>query len=483
MNTALTKKKKIGYGFGILTESLIYNMFYTYYLTFLIEIAGIKPAYSSIIIFLSIAWDAITDPMVGNYADKPGVDKRKMMKLSIVPLALVFILAWTAFGAGFSSQLAKVIVYTLITMCIWIFYTFYTISYYAVVAELTEDYDERTNIRSISSLINASAVGLGNILPALVPTVMIYVGKNSSYAVIAVIVSILAIIGGFVCVKSLGGVYTPRQAAGNEPQITLLDTVKTYGGIMKLKPTKWFLIFVFFFLASTSMIQSNLTYMVVDCIGMEYDTGIAIVIISLVVFMALTVPIVEKIAVKTDRRITSIIFLTFTAAGEVVCKLIGLDASIGGFKIMAIICPALLGIAIGTFWTFFYPMGYDLVELDEYVTGKRKESAITALPQLVQKFGSAFGIFMVGQLLTAYGYNKSADIAGQESLIKAVTDKAIIGGMENISTVIPAAGLVISLIALIIFPMNRKRFNILTEKLAAKRKGEEVSDEGLEKLL
>ena len=53
--STLTKKKKTGYAFGIFTESLIYNMFYTYYLTFLIEIAGIKPAFSSIIIFISIA--------------------------------------------------------------------------------------------------------------------------------------------------------------------------------------------------------------------------------------------------------------------------------------------------------------------------------------------------------------------------------------------------------------------------------------------
>ena len=38
----LTRKKKTGYAFGIFTESLIYNMFYTYYLTFLIEIVELN---------------------------------------------------------------------------------------------------------------------------------------------------------------------------------------------------------------------------------------------------------------------------------------------------------------------------------------------------------------------------------------------------------------------------------------------------------
>ncbi|MDE6470139.1 MAG: MFS transporter, partial [Eubacterium sp.] len=141
------------------------------------------------------------------------------------------------------------------------------------------------------------------------------------------------------------------------------------------------------------------------------------------------------------------------------------------------------GMGVGTFWPFFYSMGYDLVELDEFKTGERRESIITALPQLVQKFGSATGILMAGQLLSAYGYDSSKDTAGKESLITVVTDPHIVGGMENISTVIPAAFLAVSIIALIFYPMTRKNVNALMTQLNKKRKGEAYSTEGLEKLL
>lgn len=486
MTSALTKKKKVGYAFGIFTESLLYNMFYTYYLAFLIEIVGIQARFASIVIFISIAWDAVTDPIIGNYTDRGGVDKRKVMKFSILPLGVVFIAAWTAIGAGFTSQSAKILLYTVISMAIWVFYTMYTIPYYAVVAELTEDYDERTKIRSLASLLNAGAVGLGNVLPALVPTVAIMLGerfKSNSYAVIAAIISVLAVILGFVCVKSLEGVYTPKPVNENAGKVTVKDTFKTFAEILKLKPAKFFLAFVFFFLTASSMLQSNLTYMVVDCIGMDYDTGIVYVIISMVVSMAIVVPIVEKVAEKTDRRIATIIFLTLTMVGEIICKLVGLDATIGSFKIMTVICALLLGMGAGTFWTFFYSMGYDLVELDEFKTGERRESIITALPQLIQKFGSAFGILMAGQLLSAYGYDSSQDIAGQESLIKVVTDEKIINGMENISTVIPAAFLAVSILALMFYPMTRKNVNTLMDALNAKREGKEYSTNGLERLL
>ncbi len=483
--SSLTKKKKLGYAFGIFTESLLYNMFYTYYLTFLIEIVKIKPSFASIVIFISIAWDAITDPMIGSYTDRAGVDKRRVMKMSILPLAVIFIASWTSIGAGFTSQTAKIILYTVLSMLIWVFYTMYTIPYYAVVAELTEDYDERTQIRSLSSLLNAGAVGLGNILPALVPTVAILLGERFSsnrYAVIAALVSVLAVIFGFVCVKSLNGVYEPKKVGPSEKS-NLKATFKTFGEILKMKPSKFFFLFVFFFLTGSSMIQSNLTYMVVDCIGMSYSSGIVYVIITMVVSMGVVVPVVEKVAEKTDRRTACLIFLTIAVIGEVIAKIVGLDAEIGGFKIMTVVCAALLGIGAGTFWTFFYSMGYDLVELDELKTGHRRESIITALPQLTQKFGSAFGILMAGQLLSAYGYDSANDIAGQEDSIVRITDAHIIGGMENISTVIPAAFIALAVIMLFFYPMTRKNVSKMMSALSAKREGGEYSTDGLEKLL
>lgn len=488
MKTALTKKKKLGYAFGIFTESLLYNMFYTYYLTFLNEIVGIKPMYSSIIIFVSIAWDAVTDPMIGNYTDRPGVNKNKVMKVSILPLAVVFVVAWTSIGAGFTSQLAKILLYTVISMAIWVFYTMYSIPYYAVVPELTEDYDERTDIRSLSSLLNAFCVGIANILPALVPTVAILLGKkfeSNAYAVIAAILSVLAVVLGFVCCKSLEGVYEPKQAKAGEPvsKLSLRTTFADFGSILKLKPAKWFFLFVFFYLATSSMIQANLTYMVIDCIGMEYDTGIAIIIVTLVLTMAAIVPLVEKVAMKKDRRFATIVFLSIALVGEVVIKLIGLDVSVGGFKIMAVVAPLVLGIGNGTFWTLFYSMAYDLVELNEFKTGERKESTITALPQLVQKFGAGFGILLAGQLLSLYGYDASGDVAGNESFFTQVTDPHIINGMENISTIIPAALLVISLISVILYPVTKKRFEALKVQLERKRSGEEYTTDGFEKLL
>ena len=142
---------------------------------------------------------------------------------------------------------------------------------------------------------------------------------SNSYAVIAALISVMALIFGFICIKSLKGVYNPKPVAQGNTHITLRDTFKAFFTVFSSRAAKIFLVFVFFFLTGSSMIQSNLTYMVVDCVGMEYDTGIVYVIISLVISMVIVVPVVEKVAIKKDRRFACLTFLSATLVGLVIC--------------------------------------------------------------------------------------------------------------------------------------------------------------------
>ncbi|MBR5427768.1 MAG: MFS transporter, partial [Clostridia bacterium] len=99
----------------------------------------------------------------------------------------------------------------------------------------------------------------------------------------------------------------------------------------------------------------------------------------------------------------------------------------------------------------------------------------------VQKFGSAIGILLQGVILNAYGYDAGAE-TGADAATFVRPAEHIVKGMENVSTVIPAAVLVIALIFLILYPMTRKTYNLLTEQLKNKREGKPVDTTGLEKL-
>lgn len=461
----LTKRKKLGYCSGISAESILYNMYYTYYLVFLTDVAHMSPSLAGTVSLISVIWDAVTDPIVGHFADKKGADKRKFMLRAAFPMGLTFVAAFIPLGD--TSDAFKFIFYTAMTMFFWLAYTIYTIPYYAVVAEITEDYDERTDIRGTSSLFNTVAIFLGNAVPALLPGLIIGMGVSASlgWLFTSALLAVLAVLSAVVAARSLRGIELKK--AADQPGAQEKIKVTEYVQILKIKPFCWFVMFVFFFLIASSMIQTNFAYLVQARLGMS-DEGMVIVIITLVASMGLMIPIVTKLAEKTDRRKTGIIFVSIMLAGLIVIKLIGIDNTP---MLIASVFTVALGLAC--FWTIFYSMAYDLVEVDEFINGKRRESMITAFPQFFQKFGSAIGMWIAGQVLDFGKYDGALEVQPE-------TAKEAI---ENIATVIPAAFLVLALIGIIMYPVTRKSFALLSSQLENKRNGKEYSTEGLEKLI
>lgn len=466
-----TGKRRLGYCTGILTESLLYNMFYTYYLVFLTDVVGMRPLLASTISLISVLWDAVTDPIIGYYADRGTNDKRKFMARALFPMLISFICAFIPLGG--MAQWGKFIFYVAMTMIFWLAYTFYTIPYYAIVADITQDYDERTAIRGESSLINVAAIAAGNIVPSVLPAAFISIGFSAymGWLTTAAIMSVIAVAFGIITVVSLRAIKLTKTEETKklyQDANSSKDIFKTFLEILKLKPFKTFVLFIFFFLAASSMLQTNIYYMIKYCIGVPYDKYVPIFIVGLVVTMGIVIPIVTKVAEKTDRRKTCIIFFSISCVGLIISKIIGLRS-----LPMLFTQPIFMGIAAGAFWTVFYSMSYDLVEIDEFNHGTRRESIITAFPQFIQKFGAAIGMWIAGLILQVTGYNAKLD----------VQSAATVSGIENISTLFPAILLAISILGLILYPVTKSSFEKLSDALEKKRKGEPYSTDGIEKLV
>ena len=475
MQSSFTKRKKLGYCSGIVTESLLYNMFYTYYLVFLTDVIKMDPILAGTVSFISIIWDAVTDPIIGSFADRNGSDKRKYMAKAAFPLGFMFIAAFVNIGAN--SPAIQFIYYTAVTMLFWLAYTVYTIPYYAVVAEITQDYDERTDIRSTSSLINTAAIFLGNALPAVLPSLfagLVFSGKKMGdsfgWTLTAIIMSVMSVLFACITVKSLKGVTLQKaETASTENERKSIKVIfSEFFEVLKIKPFKWFAMFIVFFLMESSMIQSSFEYMIKHLVNKDPETWMTVVIIELVVVMAAFIPLVTKIAETKDRRFSSILFMSLMCIGLIICRIIGVR-SIG--VVLAVTFCMAMGMA--NFWTVFYSMAYDLVEVDEFAYGTRRESVITALPQFFQKFGAAVGVWTVSLILKITGYN--AELAAQST--------KTVNGIENNVTLIPAAFLVLSVIGAVMYPITREKFTLLNKELQKKRNGEEFSAEGLEKII
>jgi len=478
---SLSKRQKLGYCSGILAEGLLYNMYYSFYLFFLTNVVQLNAMRAGTVIFISIIWDAVTDPLVGAYADRQGADKRKFMAKAAIPMALSFVACFIKIDIA--NDTLKTFYYIAVTMLLWLAYTVYTIPYYAVVADITPDYDERTDIRGTSALINAAGIFTGNALPAQLPLMLIgLVGSAAlGWTVTAAVLGSISIVFSFIAVKSLKTTVIKKAGAARGKQKSIPQVMMSFVEVARLKPFKWFTLFIFFFLMTFSMMQTNFIYLITVRMGLVYNDVMVYVIILLVATIAVMTPVVTKVSEIKDRRFATILFFSISITGLVAAKIIGVTS-----LPMLMFVAFFLAIGAADFWAVFYSLAYDLVEVDEFVHGERREGIITSLPQFFQKFGSAVGIWSVGLMLSLSGYDEIlVKIDKITGIIKdpiVFTDK-MKSMVENTSTIIPAAILLISIFGIAMFPVSKKRYHLLQDALTKKKAGEAYSTEGLERLV
>lgn len=458
---SLSNLQLVGYASGILTESFLYNMFFGYIMIFLTDVAFVIPILAGTISMIAVAWDAITAPIVGYLSDREGADKRKFLLFGALPMCVFITL--TFMPVDF-SDIGKFVYYTVLAIVMWVFYTIYTIPYYALGAEITDDYDERTKIRGVSNFINSAGIYVGSAVPTLLVAFFVGKGISEGYswtfsaAIIGVAAAIIAIIT-YLSVKNTKLIEKPKIEEKNKEGL-----LKTYMAIIKLKPMKWYIIFTFFYLAAFAIISANNLYLLQYRVGAD-ATWLAVILLFKVALVIIYVPIFTWIATKTDRRTAMIIFFSILIAGLYALKIIGITS-----VPMMFVLNVFTSLGTAGFWVTFYSMGYDLVEVDELVNGKRREGAITSFPQFIQKIGSAIGMQFAGIVLTIVGYNAALEIQTTEAAL----------GIESITTILTPTLILISLIGLIKYPITKKKFDLVRKELEKKRNGEEYSTEGLE---
>ena len=294
-NTSLTPLRKLGYESGIGSESIVYNMFYVYFILFLTTVAGINPVLAGTISLISVMVDAITDPLIGWICDKPGADMKKYMLFGGV---FTGILLGLTFIVVPGSQAVKFIYYTLVSSIMWVSYTAFCIPYYACVTQMIDDYDELTKIRGISSMMNALFIYVGAALPSVF--VGVYTGilsEQTAWTAAAFSIGVLSIIFGIINYISIKDVRFIKKAVEEEND----GILKTYGDLLKLKPMKWFIPWIFFMLFANAIATANVEYVIIYKAGLPATVITETSAMTVICFLVGS-PIMTWGATKWDRK-------------------------------------------------------------------------------------------------------------------------------------------------------------------------------------
>ena len=213
MNSQETLKRqvsiptKIAYGMGHSLLSVKNMLFHFFFLFFFSNILGVPALLVGLVTLIALFFDAFTDPIMGqisdNYRSEKWGRRHKFMLWSIIPTAICLALLFAppaAFGA--TGIFIWMLVFALLVR---VGLTIYGVPYYALSAELSTAYNERTTITAVREFFNNIFNMILFILAFIVflpETAEFEDGmmNQAGYAPMVVTLAIMGAIGAFIVV-------------------------------------------------------------------------------------------------------------------------------------------------------------------------------------------------------------------------------------------------------------------------------------------
>jgi glycoside/pentoside/hexuronide:cation symporter, GPH family len=462
-------RTKIGYGLGQASDTITYTLFTTYFMFFMTNVVGMKPALAGTISFIVIMYNAFFTPFVGFWSDNTSNKKgrrRPFIYGGILPLSLFLILMFLKVPFEGMLQLAY---YLVIALFLFSFYSICVIPWTAFGAELTQDYNERNLLRMFGGLVAYPCMVIASSGPMWVAAALLPKGYTPAqcWNIATIGCSIVLTVCALICVKATKGRDSKSTLKeGEKFKFSFKDMVAQFADYFKMRNYSILVFFQVFYVLGYTLLSGGTVYVLFNCANLsEADQGLYWTIYGLVSFIS--VPIVTAVANKFSKKACLVFFTLFFIIMGLTFFVIGIN----GFV------PALIfgiGVALATtsFWGIFYAILYDLCEVYNLRTGKKAEGGITAVASFIQQLGGALGALCIGWILTLIGY--SAD-----GIMTPFTLKGILA----LSTLLPACFMLISLIFLAKYNLSRKRFATVNKALEARDKGEEIDYAGIEDLV
>jgi len=207
-SSEITRGTRWVFGSGGAGYGVLYNAHY-FVLIYYSQVLGLDPVLAGLAMSLSLVSDAITDPLVGYLSDSTRSRwgrRHPWLYGSILPMGASFYFLWhpPGFVVGDTLLFAWLMV---CNVSMRTALTMFLVPAYAIVAELTSDYDERTRLLTgFHVLYSVFANGMSVLMYAvwLVPTEEISDGvmNRQGYQDAGVICTVLIVV--FVLIFALG---------------------------------------------------------------------------------------------------------------------------------------------------------------------------------------------------------------------------------------------------------------------------------------
>ncbi|MFR8010981.1 MAG: MFS transporter [Clostridia bacterium] len=441
MEGKLTFKNYVGYTMCDFGNNLAFCVMSSYLSIYCSDIIGMSGAAITAIMVIARVWDAINDPMMGFLAQrkKPGKGGkyRPFILIGGYPLAISAVLVFVKLTDNLTVNTIWVaFAYILYGML----YTVLLVPYGSLASVMTT----RDNERSILSMCRAVGGGAGNLPSLLFPILVMTAGESGNQMdADKLLIGMVIIAVAMMALYTMAYKFTTERVIVEEkPQkIRVAATVK---GLLKSRA------FVTMSLIGCLLIAVQMYTSTVNLyLFKDYFQRSAMNTVYMVISyapMVVMIPFANMLIKKFGKKEISVVSLGISVIASFLTFILHLGYDgIWPFIVLAFFINAGVGFLTLEVWS----MAADIIDHQEWVTGKREEAANYAIFTFMRKIGQAIAA-LAPWFVSLAGYDSSIVGSGISQ------GDAVLSGMYNVATLIPFIMFLIMFVLALLYPLNKK---------------------------
>ena len=402
--------RKVAYGFGSVAFGVKSNGFDYFFLIFYSQVMGVSAYLVSLALMIALIVDALSDPLIGYLSDNTRSRwgrRHPFMYAAAIPASVAYYFVWNP-PAGLQGDALFPYIVTL-AILVRTLITVYEIPSSSLVAEMSDDYDERTSMLSYRYFFGwtgGTLMGAFATIFILVPTATIsngmfnVEGHGQVGAIAATVIFLAIMISALGTHKMIPDLKPPPPARQMSVGLIYREVFETLASRSFLA-----LFLAALFGAVASGVSTTLSFyfstffwgFTTEQIGL---ISLSVVISALIAFFIS--PFISKRLGKKRGAITIGLMAFTVAPAPIFLRLLGLmpengDPALFPLVLSIIVVDVALIIA---YQTLSASMIADLVEEAEIKTQRRTEGVFFASVTFVRKVTQGIGAAVAGVLLT-----------------------------------------------------------------------------------
>lgn len=458
MDSKVTLREKIGYGFGDAASSMFWKIFSFYLAIFYTDVFGISAVAAGTMLLVTRVWDTAIDPVMGVIGDRTNTKWGKFRPYLLwvaIPFGIIGVLLFTTPDVGATGKLIYAYVtYTLMMMA----YTAINVPYASLLGVMTPDPNVRTTLASYRMVFAfGGSLLVVAIYQPLVDLFKTTTSVTTAYQLAMVVIGAVAVLLFFFTFAWTKERVTPPKSQQN----SLKDDFKNL-----LQNIPWFILLgagvmtLIFNSVRDGVAMYYFKYYIID------DTAVALSKMTFTfstlyfllgqAFNMLGVIMATPISAKIGKRKT----FMYAMIGAAILSSLFLFCTKENVA-MVYVLQAMTSFCAGIIFPLLWSMYADTADYSEWKTGRRATGLVFSASSMSQKLGWTLGGSLTLWLLGIFGFQ-----ANVEQSPETIT------GIKYMLSIIPAIGAFVSGIFMYFYKLDEKTLKIIEVELEQRRKAE-----------